>query len=204
VGEAKPKVEPRRRADARRSIAAIIDAAITVLSARPQASVEDVAHAAGVSRQTVYAHFPSRETLIRAVHDRALADAVAAMDAAQLQRGSAAAALDRLVNAGWRTLERYPLVLDLRTELTAEEQLALHGPILERLEKLIRRGQRRGEFDRTLPTNWLLTSFLALSHAAGEEVSAGRLNAEQALGVLRRSVLRVFGVGGDGFENEVV
>jgi AcrR family transcriptional regulator len=32
-----------------------------VLSAQPEASVEDIARAAGVSRQTVYAHFPSRE-----------------------------------------------------------------------------------------------------------------------------------------------
>jgi len=184
-----------RRADARRSIASILDAAIDVLSERPLASVEEIAHVAGVSRQTVYAHFPSREKLVRAVHDRALADAVAAMDAAQLQKGSAAAALDRLVTAGWGTLERYPLVLDLRTDLTPEEELALHRPILERLERLIRRGHRRGEFDRDLPTNWLLTSFVTLSHAAGHEVAAGRLNAEQALELLRRSVLRVFGAG---------
>lgn len=202
MGEAQSRSGPRRRADARRSIAAILDAAIRLLSERPQASVEEVAHVAGVSRQTVYAHFASREALVRAVHDRALADAVAAIDAAELQKGSAAAALERLVAVGWQTLERYPLVLDLRTELTPEEQLALHRPILERLERLVKRGQRRGEFDRTLPSNWLLTSFLALSHAAGEEVAAGRLDAEQALDLLRRSVLRIFGADADGGDDE--
>jgi AcrR family transcriptional regulator len=190
-------LDGKRRADARRSIAAILDAAIAVLSERPQASMEEVAHAAGVSRQTFYAHFASREALIRAVQDRTLAEAVAAIDAAELHKGPAAAALERLVAAGWQTLERYPLVLQLRVEMTPEEQLALHRPILERLERLIRRGQRRGEFDRTLPAKWLLAAFLALSHAAGEEVAAGRLTAEQALAALRRSVLRVHGVSGD-------
>lgn len=155
--------------------------------------MEDIARAAGVARQTVYAHFPTRETLLRAVQERALAEAVAAIDAAELQKGTAAAALDRLVRAGWQTLERYPLLMELRVGWTAEEELAHHRPILERLERLIRRGQRRGEFDRALPVNWLLTSFLALSHAAGEEVRAGRMTADTALTALRQSVLRLFG-----------
>jgi AcrR family transcriptional regulator len=192
----------KRRADARRSVAAILDAAVAVLSERPAASMEEIARAAGVARQTVYAHFPSRETLLRAVQERALAEAVAAIDEAELQRGPAGAALDRLVRAGWQTLERYPLLMDLRVEITAEEELAHHQPILERLERLIRRGQRRGEFDRKLPANWLLTTFLALSHAAAEEVKAERMTAEMALDALRQSVLRVFRATPDPTESE--
>jgi AcrR family transcriptional regulator len=40
--------------DAERSISAILDAASRVLGERPDASVEDIAKAAGISRQTVY------------------------------------------------------------------------------------------------------------------------------------------------------
>lgn len=54
----------RRRADAERSNAAILDAAAGVLAQRPQASIEEIAKAAGISRQTVYAHFPAREVLL--------------------------------------------------------------------------------------------------------------------------------------------
>jgi len=182
----------RRRADAQRSVAAILESAVALLAVRPQASMEEIARASGVARQTVYAHFPSRGTLLRAVQERALAEAVAAIDAAELKKGPAVAALDRLVRAGWQTLERFPLLMEMRVGWTAEEELAHHQPILERLERLIRRGQRRGEFDRALPVNWLLTSFLALSHAAGEEVRAGRMSAETALAALRQSVLRLF------------
>ena len=188
-----PLEQPKRRADAQRSVSAILDAAIATLGERPHASMEQIARAAGVSRQTVYAHYPSREALARAVQERSLAETVAAMDAARLGDGPAAAALDRLVRAGWGTLERYPVLMDLRVELSPEEELALHRPILERLERLVTRGQRSGEFDCALPAPWLLTSFLALSHAAAEEVRAGRLTAERALEALRASVLRVFG-----------
>jgi AcrR family transcriptional regulator len=178
-------------------VAAILDAAVATLSERPDASMERIARTAGVSRQTVYAHYPSREALIRAVQERTLAEAVETIDAAEVDDGPAVAALDRLVRAGWQTLERYPVLMDLRTDMTPEEELAFHRPILERLERLVTRGQRRGEFDRTLPVNWLLAVFLSLSHAAAEEVGAGRMPAETALDVLRRSVHRVF-VPGDG------
>ncbi len=58
-----------RREDARRSIELIMDAARSILGKRPDASMEELAVAAGVTRQTVYAHFSSRDALIAAVFD---------------------------------------------------------------------------------------------------------------------------------------
>ncbi len=65
------QLEERRRplrADARRSIASIIDAARTVLAADPRADMRKIADAAGVNRATVYRHFPSRDELLSAVY----------------------------------------------------------------------------------------------------------------------------------------
>jgi AcrR family transcriptional regulator len=186
----------RKRADAERSITAVLDAAVVVLGERPHASIEDVAKAAGLTRQTVYAHFPSRDALLGAVTDRALAETLAAIDEAEIDRGPAGEALDRLVDASWQTLERYPLLMDLRAPLAAEEGLALHRPILERLERLVKRGQRAGEFELRLPPTWLLASFLALAHTAAEEVRAGRMSAEEAAIALKSSVARVFATSG--------
>jgi AcrR family transcriptional regulator len=176
---------------------AILDAAIDVLGERPDASIDEVARSAGVSRQTVYAHYGSRAALVRAVQERALAEAVATIDAAALDEGSAAEALDRLVGAGWQTLVRYPVLIKLRAPMSAEEEQELQQPVLDRLERLVRRGQRSGDFDRRLPVAWLLAAFLALSHAAADEVAAGRVGAGDAAVALRRSVAGAFGVASE-------
>lgn len=55
------------RADAERSVRAILDAAQRVLSENPAASMEQIAEAAGVARTTVHRRFANREALLRAM-----------------------------------------------------------------------------------------------------------------------------------------
>lgn len=185
----------RRRADAERSVAAILEAAVRLLGKRPEASIGDVAIAAGVSRQTVYAHFPSREVLLDALLDRATERVVAAIDAADLKAGSAADALVRFLEIGWQAFEGDPFLLHLSTPpMSPQQELDRHEPVLGRLEALVSRGQRSGEFDRGLSATWLLTATIALGHAAGEEVRAGRMTAEEGFDALRQSIPRLFGV----------
>jgi AcrR family transcriptional regulator len=184
----------RRRADAERSIAAILDAAIDVLRRRPDASVEDIATMAGLSRQTVYAHFASRAALLTAVLDRATDEAVAAVDAADIDKGAASEAFVRLLDATWQTFEGYPFLLHAPAVPTSPaDDAQRHEPIIERLQRLLRRGQAEGEFDPALPTAWLVAATIALGHAAGDEVGAGRMTVEDAARALRCSALRLVG-----------
>jgi AcrR family transcriptional regulator len=191
------EVPRRRRADAERNVAVILDAAVRVIGSRSDASVEDVAAAAGVSRQTVYAHFPSRDSLVRAAVDRATEQTLAAIDAVDLDAGPVTDALVRVLEVVWRMFERTPLLLApaAAPPMTAQESHDLHRPVFERLDRLVRRGQDTGEFDADLPRPWLLTTLMALGHAAGEEVGAGRMRADEAFVLLRTSVLRVFRPG---------
>jgi AcrR family transcriptional regulator len=176
---------------------AILHAATKVLGDRPDASVDEVAVAAGVTRQTIYAHFTSRDQLLDAVIGRITDNAVAAMDAADLDTGPAATALVRVLDASWQSFGRYPLLLRAASgDVSREEAEQQHEPVLGRLLRLIRRGQDAGEFDRALPASWLVAAVIALGHAAGVEVGAGRLSADEAAAVQRESVLRLLGARG--------
>lgn len=179
----------QRRADAVRSRAAILDAAVRLLNADPDASVEAVAAEAGVTRQTVYAHFPSRRKLLAAALDHITDEAVAAMDAARLDEGPAAGALLRLLDAGSGTAGRYPVLL----RQVESSEGGDHTPVEERLRRVIARGQASGEFDAALPADWLVAVAITLGHAAALEVEAGRMSAEAARAALHISLLRASG-----------
>ena len=181
-------VRRRRRADADRSRSAILAAAITLLDERIDASVEAVAAAAGVTRQTVYAHFPSRDVLLAAVVDELTRETVQAIDALDLDHGLALDTLLQLIDLGWRSFEEHPLLLHLPQSAGPDER---HDPVVDRFEKLIRRGQRAGEITRDLPVAWLVTALIALGHAAGEAVAADRLPARKATSALRLSITRL-------------
>jgi AcrR family transcriptional regulator len=170
-----------------------VRAATQTLNADPGASVEDIARAARVSRQTIYAHFPTREALLDAIIERAAAEVTAAFDAAGLDDLPPAAALVRLLEAGWQVAARYPLAWHLPA-VSAEEDASRHAPVLGRLLELIQRGQESGDLDATLPPGWLLTACLALGRAAEEEVKTGRMSIEEASRAVHRSFLRLLGL----------
>ncbi|MFE1782761.1 TetR/AcrR family transcriptional regulator [Streptomyces sp. NPDC059506] len=190
-----------RRADARRSRTAILDAAARVLNADPDAGLEAIATAAGVTRQTVYAHFPSREQLLIAVVDRLTQEAVAAMDAAEPDAGPAADALLRLLDASAGTVRRFPVLLRKISSLPVGPRADhdRHTPVADRIKRVVQRGRQAGEFDDRLPLDWLVTATIKLAHAASEERDAGRLSGDEAEDALRTSLLRILGAAsGDG------
>lgn len=182
----------KQRVDAERSAAVILDAAVRLLGERPDASMNDIAQAAGVTRPTVYAHYASREALIEAALLQATEATVAAIDAADPERGPARDALVRVLDAIFDALARYPMAWHAGDAAATSASGDLHDPISARLERLVRRGQRSGAFDRKLPPGWLVTAFVALGHAAGSEVAAGRMTVDEAASAVRRSVLNLF------------
>src|SRR5262249_39579992 len=162
------------------------------VNAAPRASIEDIARAAGVSRQTVYAHFPTREALLEAIMERATTEFAAAFDAAGLGDAPPAVALVGLLDAGWQVTARYPIVWHLPS-VSPEQDASRHAPVLDRMLELIRRGQESGDLDDTLPPGWLLTASLALGRAADEEVKSGRMTIEEATRTVHHSFLRLLG-----------
>src|SRR5215471_4000662 len=121
-----------QRADARRNIAAILDAATDCLARDPEMSIADIAAAAHVGRITLYGHFKTRAVLVRAV---AHADAI--LDATDTG-GDPADALARLVAASWQIVHQFRnILLAAQRELPAERIRGVHDPILRRGQSLI-------------------------------------------------------------------
>ena len=164
----------RRRADAERSIAAIVDAGVEAFSRRPETSMSEIAVAAGVGRVTLYAHFPSREALIEAVTERVLGEASASLDAADLERGPASDALGRLIRTSWSVLAHHGGIVAAEGALAPSTLRHHHGDVLARMDRLIARGQAEGVFRTDLPRDWLVDVCYSLFHAAARAVGEGR------------------------------
>jgi AcrR family transcriptional regulator len=184
-----PREARRRRADADRSEARILDAAVEALAGDPEASMAEIARQAGVVRATVYVHFPTRDALIAAVTERAMSEVVDVIVAAEPERGDPSEALRRVVTEAWRTLGRYHALVAINTQLPQAELHARHRPVLAILEPLIERGQRDGSFRSDVPAAWHLSMVMALIHAASGELQAGRVPEQHAEAALSTTVL---------------
>lgn len=182
-----------RQAVAARNIAAILDAVERLLERGVPATTSAVAAEAGLSRVTVYAHFPTREHLLTAVNERAVRMVTVEAEAARLDEGSAADALDRVVALSWRVLDRsQALARATAAQVSPDVRRRLHEPALIGIRRLVERGRAQGCFRSDLPTEWLVASFFALIHAASEEVRAGRLEPSAAPEVLRTTLRDLF------------
>ncbi len=182
-----------RRAVADRNIEAILDAAERLLERGGQATISAVATEAGLSRVTVYAHFPTREQLLKAVAERAIRLATVETEAARLDEGSAADALDRVVALSWRVLDRHQAMARATAEqLSSDDRRRLHETLLAGFRRLVDRGREQGCFRSDLPPEWLVASFYALIHAASDEVRAGRLEPSAAPEVLGATMRDLF------------
>jgi AcrR family transcriptional regulator len=181
---------PARRADAERNAAAIVNAARAAFGRGETPAMNEVARAAGVGRGTLYAHFSSREELLEAVLDRVFTEADQALDEARPESGPADAALERVVRTSWAVLDGCRRIRGAALALLGPERLReRHDRAAGRVEDLVGRGRGEGAFRRDLPTDWLVTLFFAMLHAAADEVDSGRLDTGRAADHLVASVL---------------
>jgi AcrR family transcriptional regulator len=131
----------------------------TALVANPGASTTGIAEAAGVSRATLHRIFGDRDRLVETVYGWLLDRCDKVFDAAEIDAGPVATALDRLIEDCFPLAQSYWL-------LTATPSLERTGDIGERLEqqdlrleRFFARGQSEGIFRSDLSSRWMAYSF---------------------------------------------
>jgi TetR/AcrR family transcriptional regulator, mexCD-oprJ operon repressor len=189
-----PQVEATtpRRADARRNVEKILEAAVACLSRDPDASVAEIAQAAGVGRVTLYGHFGSREALIEAALTRLLDEGDHVLAALDLS-GDPREALRALIESGWLLTAQAGAVLDAALGTLPPGRIQeLHARPARRIEDLIRRGQSEGVFRADLPASWLASALHHLMKGAAVDVSKGRLDSADAPRFISETVLAAY------------
>jgi TetR/AcrR family transcriptional regulator, mexCD-oprJ operon repressor len=191
--EAESRKPQQQRADARRNVETILDAAERCLAANPDASMGDIADEAALGRVTLYGHFQSRAELVEVVARRVLRDANQVLAEVDLT-GEPHAALARLVEASWKVTARSgSLVVAAEKALPPRVVREAHaGELEERVERFLAGGQRAGAFRSDLSTKWLVAVFHATLHAAAREIEAGRLQAGKASKVITATLLGAY------------
>jgi len=169
-----------RRSDAERNRQAILDAALSALARRPDAALDDIARSAGVTRTTVYRHFPNREALVSAVYAEAMTAVSGAVREARLAQGPVPAAFQRVVDAVLRIADEYMILANgPAVDLNEPVLVAGYEEALEPIIALAARGQATGELATALPAWWLADCLFALLLAALARESDGDLSRDQ-------------------------
>jgi AcrR family transcriptional regulator len=178
---------------AERNVEAILDAAEELLRQQGHANISAVAVQAGVSRVTVYAHFPTWEALLEAAVERAVKHSMAALAGARPEDGPAGEALERMLAASWQYLGRYEAMAKAVSELlTPEAVTRTHQAAFQTIGALLTRGQAEGTFRTDLPADWLVHASIALMHECSDSIRAGRIDADDALRIITTSIRDLF------------
>ena len=176
-----------------RNVEAILDAAEELLELQGHATISAVAAQAGVSRVTVYAHFPTWDALLEAAVERAVGRTMKALESASPDDGPPAEALDRVLAGAWQHLARYGAMAQAVAELLTPDAVArTHQAAHQAIGTLLARGQADASFRTDLPANWLVTACITLIHACADGVRAGQIDERDAARILRTSVRDLF------------
>lgn len=152
-----------RRALQERVSAAILQAAARLLGVSgDQASMNDVAAAAGVARATVYRYFPSRQALLDELARLAVSDASARLASARIDEVPVEEAVRRAVRALVDVGDYFVVLARERVRPDPEQfEDGVEAP----LRRLFERAQATGDIRDDIPSSWLTKSLVGLAVA---------------------------------------
>ena len=168
-----------------RVAAAILDGAARTFADRgEQASMNDIAAAAGVARATVYRYFPNRQALFDELAQAAVSDADARLASARIDEVEPTEGVARAVRALVDVGDSFVLLARQRERSDPER---FENGILQPLRQLFERGQSSGDIRADIAGARLTESLIAL--IAGVLLSAPALGKEDAIATITQLFL---------------
>ncbi|MEV5492916.1 helix-turn-helix domain-containing protein [Streptomyces bobili] len=176
------------RADAERSVRAILEAAERVLAEDAGASMEQIAEAAGLTRITVHRRFANRQALLEALSVSAKQQLIDAIEAARPESGPALVALYRVTANVLRVKSTWRFTLSHATAHTSAAA-ALWGEINTHTVVLLNRAQHEGLLLPDADLEWTRRVYYALISEALNRADADQHPAAQDADALATLVI---------------
>jgi AcrR family transcriptional regulator len=179
------KPSPARRPGLRERVAAeILSAAASVLaSSGNEASMNDVAVAAGVARGTLYRYFPTRQALVEQLRATAVEDAAGRLRASRVGEVDPLEGLERAIRAFVDAGDVFVVGARERSRPGGTE---FDTEIIRPLRELIERAQAAGAIRSHMSAAWLSEALLSLVLAG---VSGAQLGKEDVIAAIKHLFL---------------
>ena len=172
-----------------RTAAAIIDSAATLLAAHGDASIDDIAAAAGVGRATLYRYFANRDELLKALAVAGVTELAAGIQQAQLTSIPVEEALARLTRAILTAGSKY-IALNRDGGRHSEAYPNLEADVIAPIRDLFRRGLADGSLRKGLTPDALMTLYTGLVRGALEPGSGWRVGIDERVAAVTTVFLR--------------
>lgn len=191
-----PPISRPRRRDAAANRAAILTAAVTCLREQPDATLQVIADAAGLTRRALYGHFATRELLLAEVVVTGAARVTASLHGLTgLDEGDSRVAIARMGSALWREVAdvRVMARLAVRGEFVSPVAEAL-APVRRELLAIVTRGVASGELRQDIAPELLTRLVEGAALAVLDETTRAPLTAGEGSRLVMQATLAMGGL----------
>lgn len=156
-----------------------------------ETSIDEIAARVGISKGTVYLHFPSKEDLVFAIFEHDMQEFLQFVERTMSSAGSAREKMEAILlfMCGGVFSRRMQLLYSLNNSVGLRHlflgkkgcTFEIWERLAERITSLLEEGKAAGEFDTTLPTPVMVSAFFSLLSPKSYErlIVDGQMTAEE-------------------------
>jgi len=178
------------KVDARyqKSRSAIVAASITLLLHNPEASMSEIALAAGVGRATLYRHFETREDLVRELALLCFDETDEVLRPIKTAGLKGLAAIVASIEVIVPLADRFRFLMSLASAASTDHQVnQTYQRQLNELISYVEAAKQAGEISKSLPTEWVVASYDAMLNAAWSLIQHKTLTSDKATEAFKAS-----------------